>query len=355
MLSRKIYVPSALDMPNALRFSLKLNSTEQAERFIFDFSEVGHIEPFGMLIVSSEIRHLLRRFPEAIPVFEKYEHMTYGAHMGLFRAMGLDFGKLPGQAKGGARYLPLSIFNCVDLRDQAIAKAVEVGDVVEAESKQLSQMLCGEDQGAVFDTLAYSLREMIRNVVEHSEAEQFGLCGQYWPTKNRAEFAIVDRGIGLMASLRTNPHIDASDHKKAINYALMPAVSGKAFKGAKKSNKGHWGNSGFGLYMTSRICRNGGNFFVLSGDTGMMLTTKAKKYFPGHLQGTAIRLVVKTDQLATLRNTLETYRKEGLEIQSRYREIVSIDPSSASLMLSEDFDLNLWERLLVNLRSSPNS
>lgn len=353
MPSRRIYIPKSLDMSSALQFSLKLKSTKQAERFIFDFSEVGHIEPFGMLLICSELRGLLRRFPDALPAFEKYEHMSYAAHMGLFQAIGLDFGKAPGEARGSARYLPLTIFSCEQLLHKAASLALEVGDVVESESKQLSQMLCGEAEGPVFDTLAYSLREMMRNVVEHSNASQFGVCAQFWPTKNRAEVAIVDRGIGLKKSLESNPHLDASDDKKAINYALMPAVSGKAFKGAKKSTKGHWGNSGFGLYMTSRICRNGGNFFVLSGDTGMMLTAKAKQYFPSHFPGTAVRLVVKTDQLANLRNTLETYRREGLEIQSKYKEIVSIDPSSASLMLSEDFDLNLWERLLVNLRSSP--
>lgn len=273
--------------------------------------------------------------------------------MGIFQAIGLDFGKSPGEARGGARYLPLTIFECDEIRHQAVSEAVEVGDIVEARGKQLSQLLCGEKVGPIFDTLAYSIREMMRNVVEHSNAGQFGVCGQYWPTKNRAEVGIVDRGIGLKASLSNNPHLDASDHKKSINYALMPAVSGKAFKGARTPKKGHWGNSGFGLYMTSRICRNGGNFFVLSGDTGMILTPKGKRYFSSNFQGTAVRLVLKTDEMATLRNALETYRKDGLKIQSNYSEIVKIDPSSASLMLSEDFDLNTWERLLVNLRSTP--
>jgi hypothetical protein len=272
--------------------------------------------------------------------------------MGFFQAMGLDYGKAPGQARGSSRYLPLTIINCAELRNQAEMAAAEVGDIVEVKSRHLSSMLCGESEGIVFDTLTYSVREMMRNVVEHSEADQFGLCAQYWPSKNRVEVAIIDRGIGLRESLRGNPHLDASDDKKAINYALMPAVSGKAFKGSRIRQKGHWANSGFGLYMTSRICRNGGNFFACSGQTGMMLTAKAKKYFDCHFKGTAVRLVVKTDQLANLRNALETYRREGYEIQSKYKEIVRIDPSSASLMLSEDFDLNVWERILVNLRSA---
>jgi hypothetical protein len=217
----------------------------------------------------------------------------------------------------------------------------------------MAAMLCGSNSGAVFDTLTYSVRELMRNVVEHSEASQFGICAQYWPTKGRVEVAIIDRGIGLRESLRNNPHLDASDDKRAINYALMPAVSGKAFKGARQKQKGPWANSGFGLYMTSRICRNGGTFFIASGDTGMLLTTgeQAKRYFDCAFQGTAIRMVVRTDQLAELRDALEKYRNEGYEIQRRYKEIVNIDPSSASLMLSEDFDLGVWERLLNKLKA----
>ena len=85
----------------------------------------------------------------------------------------------------------------------------------------------------------------------------------------------------------------------------------------------------------------------------MLLTkkTEAKRYFDSAFQGTAIRMVVRTDQLSELRDALEKYRNEGYEIQRRYKEIVSIDPSSASLMLSEDFDLGVWERLLNKLKT----
>lgn len=137
----------------------------------------------------------------------------------------------------------------------------------------------------------------------------------------------------------------------------MPAVSGKAFKGAKQVNKGSpWVNSGFGLYMTNRICRNGGNFLICSGDTGMLLTggKGGKRYFPASLNGTAVRMTIMTNQLPNLREALARYRDDGYEIQRKYREIVSIDPSSASLMLSEDFDPSVGTRCFgrSNLSSS---
>jgi hypothetical protein len=74
-------------------------------------------------------------------------------------------------------------------------------------------------------------------------------------------------------------------------------------------------------------------------------------YFSTALAGTAVRMTISTNGLASLRDVLAKYRDEGYEIQKKYREIVSIDPSSASLMLSEDFDLRVWDRVLKKLRS----
>lgn len=306
-----------------------------------------------MLLVSSEIQRFIYNHPDSKLGCKSFEHMTYAGHMGFFKAFGLDFGKMPGQASGSRNYVPLTILSTEHIVKDAANAGHEVGDEVESLSKRLSETLCGSSEGPLFDTLAYSIREIMRNVVEHSEASQFGFCSQYWPKRGRAEVAIVDRGIGVKASLSSNPHIDASDDKRAINYALMPAVSGKAFKGApRRRTRSHWNNSGFGLYMTSRICRNGGNFFIGSGDTGMLLTSgaHAKRYFSMTHQGTAVRLTIDTSQLVGLKESLERYKNEGYEIQKKYREIVNIDPSSASLMLSEDFDLSVWSRLLNKLK-----
>lgn len=348
-----IPVPTSLDLPSALKLSIDLARLDKADEFVFDFAKTRTVEPFPMLMVSSEIRRLMVRFPESKTICTNFKHMTYAGHMGFFRAFGLDFGKAPGEANGSARYLPMKLFSCEALIQEAAKKGIEVGDEVEGESRHMAAMLCGSDSGPVFETLAYSVREMMRNVVEHSNSKNFGVCAQYWPSRNRVEVAILDRGIGLRESLRNNPHLDVSDDKAAINYALMPAVSGKAFKGARTKQKGPWANSGFGLYMTSRICRNGGTFFVVSGETGMLLTTKseAKRYFESHFAGTAIRMVVRTDQIADLRDSLETYRNDGYLIQRRYKEIVNIDPSSASLMLSEDFDLSVWEKILAKIKA----
>ena len=63
-------------------------------------------------------------------------------------------------------------------------------------------------------------------------------------------------------------------------------------------------------------------------------------------------MVVRTDQISSLKDMLDTYRNEGYQIQGKYKEIVNINPSSASLMLSEDVDLTVWEKFLAKLKGN---
>lgn len=353
MPSVTIRVPESLTAFTAYPFCKALQEQRPTEELIFDFSRTTHVEPFGMLVVASEIERCVASHPEAKFTCKNYQNMRYAAHMGFFKSFGLDFGRSPGEAFGSRNYIPLTYFQSSELKRAAASQGLDVGDEIEVQSQRLSTTLAGVDTGEVFETLSYSIREIIRNVVEHAQVERFGFCAQYWPTKGRAEVAILDRGIGLRQSIQANPHIDASTDKSAINYALMPAVSGKAFKGSRNLEKrGHWTNSGFGLYLTNRICRNGGNFFIASGDTGMLLTSgkNGKRYLKTSLCGTAVRMTIQTKNLDALRDALAKYRADGFDIQRKYKEIVSIDPSAASLMLSQDFDLTLWDKLLANLR-----
>ena len=346
-----IVVPRALDLVNAIQFTRELDQLKDQAHFVFDFKNLGRVEPFTMLIVASQIKRLRERFSSSKFECTNFRSKSYAGHMGFFKAFGLDYGNSPGEAKGSDNYIPLTLYNCESIEKEAAEEGKYVGDIIEAQSQTLAKILCKKASGEVHETLSYSLREIMRNVVEHSDAERFGVCAQSWPSKKLVEFAIVDRGKGLNESLSKNPHLDIADDKSAINYALMPAVSGRAFKGAPKQRQGHWSNSGFGLYMTSRIARNGGNFFIASGKTGMLLTSKGgKRYFDCSLSGTAVRMVMKTEDMSELSKALQQYRKEGKEIQETYKEIINIDPSSASLMLSKDFDLSVWQKILKNLR-----
>ncbi len=179
MTSRSITVPDQLDLVSSLRFSRELQSQPEAEDYVFDFQHLRWLEPFPMLYLSNQLKRFARQRGGSHMLVGNHEHLSYAGHMGFFQAFGLDFGKRPGQARGSDRYLPITILTVADLEQQAASSYREIGSVVESRSLELARLLTQQDRGDLVDTLAYSFREMIRNVVEHSKSENVEYCAQY--------------------------------------------------------------------------------------------------------------------------------------------------------------------------------
>ncbi len=143
----------------------------------------------------------------------------------------------------------------------------------------------------------------------------------------------------MKSSLSGNPYLDIKDDKDALQLSLIPGISGNMYKGKKLDPHNCWQNSGFGLYMTSRLCSNGGSFFIGSGDKGVLLRKTNKSIYDGSFNGTVLRLKIRTDQKETLRQQLRRFSEEGSEIAKKYHDNDNVSASRASRMLSEDFKL----------------
>ncbi len=332
-------MPDQLDLASSLRFARALQSQPEAEEHIFDFRQLRWLEPFPMLYLSNQLKRFARQRRGSRMLVGNHEHLSYAGHMGFFQAFGLDFGKQPGQARGNERYLPMTILAVADLEQEATSSHCQIGEIVESRSQGLARLLTQQDGGDLVDTLAYSFREMIRNVVEHSKSENVEYCAQYWPTKQRVEIAVLDTGIGLRASLCENPFLEPDDDREALNLSLVPGVSGKMYRGKKSNPYDEWQNSGYGLYVTSRLCGNGGAFFICSGDTGLLLGHSRRQYLKSDFKGTALSLVLRTDRIGALTQSCKRILQEGDRIAKRLSgEQEYLTASVASRMLSRDFE-----------------
>ena len=330
-------IPQNLSLRNAVNFCHRLWALRVSDSVVFDCSKVQHVEPFTMAYVSTEIRRFQEVNSGLRIDFVDYEKSSYAAHMGFFKAAGVNFGKAPGQARGGVNYIPLTILKVSDIEREAADSYEQVGEVIERRSSDLAKMLTQKDSGEIVDVLTYSLREIMRNVVEHSGSEVLEFCAQYWPSRKKIEIAVLDSGMGIKSSLSNNPHLDLKSDRDAVHVALMPAISGKMFKGVRRRSGDAWQNSGFGLYMTSRIARNGGSFFLCSGRSGLLLHGKSKIDVQTSFSGTALRMVIQTERIDDLSASLKKYRDEGFELAKTYEDGRSIEPSIASTMLFRDF------------------
>lgn len=333
----QVKIPQNLSLRNALNFCNRLWDLEHSDEYEFDFANLGRVEPFTMAYVANELKRFRKTKPESKFTALNHQNKSYAAHMGFFRAFGLKFGNEPGEAAGSSTYLPLTILNVSDLQQEAADSYDHVGNIIEAKSEQIAKILTRQNSGDLVDTLTFSIREILRNVVEHSESEIIEYCAQYWPTKNLVELAVLDTGNGIMHGLSTNPFLNISNERDALHLAMLPGVSGKMFKGVKKRKHDEWQNSGFGLYMTSRICRNGGDFFIASNDKSIFLDRTSKNDLECKYKGTALRLRIDTSKIYSYSEMLAQYRNEGYEAAKKFSGKDAIEPSIASTMLARDF------------------
>jgi len=148
----------------------------------------------------------------------------------------------------------------------------------------------------------------------------------------------VDDGIGIHAALTRNPAHEGLTEDQALELALMPGISGNPLAG---KGRNVWNNSGYGLYMTSRICRNGGNFLICSGGHGIDLTDETgKQKFRTDFHGTAIRLFINTKNMTSLSERLSEFTEQGRKAARLLDGANESRASKASQMLSRDFQVD---------------
>lgn len=312
-----ITVPSTLNLTSAIKLVETLRSVPGDSEYNFDFLSMGWAEPLGMLYVAHAIREFVSAHRGTNMTASNFSGVgsachSYCAHMGFFKTFGLSHGNLPGEAKGSSSYVPISEVLVPDLKAEAFDTGQSVQCLVQEKSLDLARVLTQAKQCDIRDALAFSFREILRNAVEHSESDRMWVCAQYWPSKKMATIGILDEGIGLRASLGTNPYLNVKDDKDAIRFALLPGISGKFFAGSKENQ---WDNAGYGLYMTSSLARAGGSFTIVSGACGLSWGRRSRSYFVANMSGTALEVTLDTSVVTGLDERLDQFVRHGEHIE----------------------------------------
>ena len=169
------------------------------------------------------------------------------------------------------------------------------------------------------------------------------MMGQFWPQKREFSLAVLDEGIGLRRALSGNPKFANLDSDlSAIRIALLPSTSGKKiYDGSEFDDKddaeGEWGNSGFGLYMTSQIARRSGAFVIGSGDSRVEIRGGKKLTSRYGLPGTLVSLTVNVDRLGRLEASLRNLSEQGEAFARRYLTAgAEVIASAASRLIMDD-------------------
>lgn len=122
------------------------------------------------------------------------------------------------------------------------------------------------------DALKYTLGELVRNVLEHSQSPNGAVvAAQYSPERGVVRIGICDTGIGIKGSMSHTWPSKTETDLGAIKWALVPGVSGTTIKEGGTAE-----NAGAGLFFVKSISMVARNYFLIYSGTGVYKLLKRR-------------------------------------------------------------------------------
>jgi len=174
-----INYPSSCDVQAVFDFCNEIEEYCGEDRVVIDFSHMGRIEPFTMVYIAKYIREFNHRNKNTTVSCKGHTNKDYAANMGFFRAFGLKYGREPNCVAGNHRFVPYTILRVQTIVDEATKEWEAEQNVIERRAAHLAEILAQQNTGNLVDALTFSIREVMRNVYEHSKSKSIEYCAQY--------------------------------------------------------------------------------------------------------------------------------------------------------------------------------
>ena len=175
-----------------------------------------------------------------------------------------------------------------------------VGQLLEVARQQLRLKL------GVPEAMGLSLAEVAENTIDHAQTATPGIvCAQTYKKVNEVEFAIVDCGVGILASASAVPALVGASDREAIEWALTLGATSKPGP-----------HTGYGLFMTKRMIEsNKGTMWVYSGGGMARITHSGVQLMSvSSWPGTVVTLRFNTSRAISVQEVLE--QDFGVEAES---------------------------------------
>jgi len=117
----------------------------------------------------------------------------------------------------------------------------------------------------------------------------------------------------------------------AILLAQQPGISSTV----NPDPKDDYANSGYGLYMTSNICKTGGDFVIASGTRLFGINARFFGFFDNSFKGTAIRMRLSTNNIYSLSKISSELLEKGEQIARNNKKSSVITASKVTKLLTQ--------------------
>lgn len=262
---KTIYFPRNLGRDTLKSFFNELEDNQNTPEILIDCTTLSFSYPSGMLVAGSKIRKWIKyRRENGLSTRIKGHDSSgnahsYLRHLGFFDFIGMDEGNEVGEAQGSMTYLPITKIEKPEF-DLQTRNIQQWYDEITGKVRRFANLLSGTQLETEENRLyRYALREIVRNVFEHSLTNECYLCGQRW-VNGRVEVAVIDEGVGISSSLGRSFKFESEID--ALLNAIKPGVSGTT---EIVESENIYKNSGFGLYVLEQLVSSFGWFMLGSG------------------------------------------------------------------------------------------
>ncbi|MDT2823275.1 ATP-binding protein [Vagococcus lutrae] len=286
-----------INMNNRLHELIKEHKGNLA--FSFNFNKLKWIDPAGAVVFLETVKNLEEERIELKYIDLDYTSsvIDYGLNIGVFQELGISSN---GSKEEGFTYLSPKkvyrneVFEYIEHYDYSIERYFDI--VTEKiTNKVIGQSKMTNDN--ITNLFSYVIRELIRNIFDHSKAEYFYYGSQYLPNRKIVELVISDRGVGLKETIPFDVEekwLELDTAKNAIQKAFTPGIT--AASNHSYAPEDYW-NSGFGLAMVKSL--------ILAADGSLSLATSDKaitynqteEWYDCYIKGTILRFRVDLNKL----------------------------------------------------------
>ncbi len=267
------------------------------------FKHLEFIEPAGAILFLSTMDKIKEEnIPyeiEPIDEFRKKSAISYGETMGIFQQIGLS--DAPSYTSGSTYIAPTKvtlteIYRKLGAYDTTIEQYYEdISEKIVIKALDLLNLDLSEEVKELF---IYVVREMIRNIFDHSGTPHYYYALQSYRYSNCVEIVIADVGVGLQRTIPFDVEEKwngTNTDEEAIRKALTPGLSALSNHSYAPDD---YKNSGYGLALVKRIIQlSEGLFSIASGKKSLTATTDEEILDDCDINGTVVRMRINLNKL----------------------------------------------------------
>ena len=298
---------------NIKRLLIDLHSVAYGDEINLNFQGLKFCEIGPLAILMSTIKGWQNKGKQVNILGDHFLCYRYLQRIDFFKSLGIDIKENFTRRASGGQFCT---FTSIKGQDSGLASklADEIAQIIAYPQEEVFEFTDQPHQEDYFESIAYSVSELVKNVQQHSKGSGY-ITAQYYKSLDKVKIAIFDDGIGVKESFNSNSNRSTSkihNDIEALRTALLPQVSSKLNNQRSAWSDGTDENAGVGLTLLTEIAvESGGEYYLISGNG--FISSSEDYVFDFQVKGTFVHLEFNRQALENFNVLLENAKSTYID------------------------------------------